>query len=212
MKIIKKIILGLGRQVSSKISKPKNNLRRNGSTSSIKYTFLDDIHAREKEIKRIEIKRKCNVGVIMTPLLILPDNTMSHTTRKSYIPKSDAIALSPISNAFETQLKKIADNNITFLGPQPKTVETQNKTLSKPDSNKIDRRTSTFGEVKAKLESNPVLVKKFEEVELRNISSDNQYKSRHKKSISDTSIIVIEVIDLVIITQGQRINFQYCET
>ena len=194
--------------MSSKISKPKNNLRRNGSTSSIKYTFLDDIHAREKEIKRIEIKRKSNVGEIMTPLLILPDNTMSDTTRKSYIPKSDAIALSPISNAFETQLKKIADNNITFLGPQPKTVETQNKTLSKPDSNKIDRRTSTFGEVKAKLESNPVLVKKFEEVELRNISSDNQYKSRHKKSISDTSIIVIEVIDLVIITQGQRINFQ----
>ena len=169
---------------------------------------MDDIHAREKEIKRIEIKRKSNVGEIMTPLLILPDNTMSDTTRKSYIPKSDAMALSQISNAFETQLKKIADNNITFLGPQPKTVETQNKTLSKPDSNEIDRRTSTFGEVKAKLESNPVLVKQFEKVESRNISSDSQYKRRHKKSISDTSIIVIEVIDLVIITQGQRINFQ----
>ena len=88
----------------------------------------------------------------------------------------------------------IADNNITFLGPQPKTIETQNKTLFKPDPNKID---FTFGEVKANLELNHDLVKQFEKVESRNTSSDRQFKPRHKKSISDTSIIVVEVTDLV---------------
>ena len=191
--ITKKMISGLERQVSSKISKPKNDLRRLSSTSSIKHKFLDDIHAREKEIKRIEIKRQSNVGEIMTPLLILPDNAMSVTTRKSFIPKCDALAFSPTSNTLETQLRKIADSNIRALVPQLKTIETPNKTLFKPDSNEIDRRTSNFGEVKANLELSQDLVKKFEEVESRNTSSDRQFKPRHKKSISDTSIIVIEV-------------------
>ena len=198
------MILGLERQVSSKISKPKNNLRRNVSTTSIKYTFLDDIHTREKEIKRIEIKRKSNVGEIMTPLLILPDNTMSVTARKSFIPKSDVMAFTSINNALENQLRKIANTNITALVPQPKTIETQNKTLLDPNPNEIDRRTSTFGEVKAKLELNSDFVKQFEKVESVNISSVSQLKPKHKKSLSDTSTIVIEVIDLVIISNGNE--------
>ena len=197
MKIIKKhLFLGFERQVSSKISKPKNNLRRNGSTSSIKRTFLDDIHATEKEIKRIEIKRKSNVGEIMTPLYILPDNG-TFPTRKSFIPKSNAMASSPLIN----QLKNIAENNITLLGPQPKTVKNQNKTIVTTDSNEIDRRTSTFGEVKENPKLDPVLVKQFEKIESRNTSSEPKFKPTHKKSISDTSIIVPEVINFVIITQ-----------
>ena len=187
--------LGLDRQVSSTISKKRNNLKRNGSTSCIKDKFIDDIHIREQEIRKIEIKRKSNVGEIMTPLFLLPQNTRKleqvlNQTKNVGSSKSNDIQTSQNVNVLEPVLKKIANTNINALGFEPKPPESKNNSIIKPElSNvsEIDKRKSNLVEIRADL------VEQFKKIEEKNPALRSTVKRGHKKSISDTSVIVIQV-------------------
>ena len=189
--------LGLDRQVSSTISKKRNHLKRNGSTSCIKDKFIDDIHVREQEIRRIEVKRKSNVGEIMTPLFLLPQNTKKlekvlNQTKNIGLSESNDIKTSQNFNVLEPVLKKIADTNINALGPELKPQVSQDNSIIKSELHEIDEGKSNLVEIRADL------VEQFKKIEeknpsLRSPSLRRTRKLGHKKSISDSSMIVIKV-------------------
>ena len=189
----RKLFLGLDRQESDNIAKTKH-LKRNGSASSTRSRrpsnkFIDNIQAREEEIKSIQIKRKSNVGEIMTPLFILPDDE-KFKSRKFFISESGKMSNITTNSVLETQLKKIAKTSIKAIGPQSNTIGNNDNSLANPESNDMNRRASNFPELKADL------VKQFESLERKNASKPSTEPLRihgHKKSISDTSVIVVEV-------------------
>ena len=188
------MLLGLSHQESGSNTNSKHNLRRNGSESSTRSRrpsnkFIDNIQAREEEIKNIQIKRKSNVGEIMTPLFILPDDE-KFKSKKGFLSEPRKMSNSTTNSFLETELKKIANTSIKAIGPQSNTLGNNNNSLANPESNDINRRASNFPELKADL------VKQFESLERKNASKTSADPLRirgHKKSISDTSVIVIEV-------------------
>ena len=131
----------------------------------------------------------------MTPLFLLPQNTRKleqvlNQTKNVGSSKSNDIQTSQNVNVLEPVLKKIANTNINALGFEPKPTESKNNSIIKQElSNvsEIDKRKSNLVEIRADL------VEQFKKIEEKNPTLRSTIKRGHKKSTSDSSVIVIHV-------------------
>ena len=158
------MLLGTDRQRAGTISKPKCNIRRNGSTSSIKYAFTDNIQAREEEIRKIE-DRKSKAGLIMTPLFLLPQEENNKSTNK-LLPESRRLAT-------------LNDDLVVIQSKKP---------ISR-DSNVIEIK-ECLVEKFIKIEEQQNMKTKEQKLLTDSNTTDSQIKRGHTRSISDTSIFV----------------------